>query len=54
MDIESLLPNDFDELNSEEKVKHLESILDKFDESTDTGVLKKRMVEELIRNYKKD
>lgn len=54
MDIESALPEDFDELSNEGKIRELESILDKFDEETDAGALKKRMVEELIRNYKED
>lgn len=52
MEIESELPEDFDELSEEEKIEHLEDIKDGFDEESDSGFLKKRMVEELIRSYR--
>ncbi|MFQ3275505.1 MAG: hypothetical protein ACI9LV_000589 [Candidatus Nanohaloarchaea archaeon] len=51
MDIESELPEDFEDLSDEEKVESLEDIKDDFDEETDSGLLKKRMVEELINSY---
>lgn len=51
MDIEAELPSDFDQLSPEEKVEKLEGIKDNFDQSTDGGMLKKRLVEELIRKY---
>lgn len=52
MNIESELPEDFDELSDEEKVEELEEIKNGFDEESDSGILKKRMVEELIRSYR--
>jgi len=51
MDIESELPDNFEQLSNEEKVEALEQIKDDFDEETDSGFLKKRMVEELVENY---
>lgn len=51
MNIQSELPEDFDELSEDEKVEKLESIREGFDEESDSGLLKKRMVEELIRSY---
>lgn len=51
MDIESELPDGFEEFSDAEKVDALEDIKDSFDESTDSGLLKKRMVEELIKSY---
>lgn len=51
MEIESELPEDFEDLSSEEKVEELESLKQELDTDTDAGALKKRIVEELIRNY---
>lgn len=51
MNIESELPEGFDELSDKEKVEKLEDIKDGFDERSDSGIIKKRMVEELIRSY---
>jgi hypothetical protein len=51
MDIESELPDDFEDFSDEEKVEALKDIKDSFDEDTDSGLLKKRMVEELINSY---
>lgn len=51
MDIESELPEDFEDFSDEEKVVALKDIKDNFDEGTDSGFLKKRMVEELIESY---
>lgn len=51
MDIEAELPDDFDELPADEKVEKLESLKEELDTETDAGALKKRIVEELIRNY---
>lgn len=51
MDIESELPDDFEDLSDEEKVEELEHLRDNFDEDSDSGIIKQRMVEELIRNY---
>ncbi|MFB6208614.1 MAG: hypothetical protein ABEJ56_00575 [Candidatus Nanohaloarchaea archaeon] len=52
MEIESELPQDFEELPDEEKVSELEEVLERLDSGTDSGALKKRMVEELIRHYR--
>jgi hypothetical protein len=51
MDIETELPEDFDELSDEEKVIELEKLKGKLDEGSDSNLIKKRMVEELIREY---
>lgn len=51
MDIESELPDDFEDFSDEEKVEALKDIKGNFDEDTDSGLLKKRMVEELINSY---
>lgn len=51
MDIESELPEDFESMSEEKKIEELESIKDGFDLDTDSGILKKRMVEELIHSY---
>ncbi|MFT4893102.1 MAG: hypothetical protein ACI8Z7_000900 [Candidatus Nanohaloarchaea archaeon] len=51
MDIESELPENFEDFSDEEKVVALKDIKDNFDEETDSGLLKKRMVEELIESY---
>lgn len=51
MDIEAELPNDFDQLSDEDKVNELDKLLEAIDASDDSGRLKKRIVEELKRNY---
>ncbi len=51
MNIESELPEDFEELPAEEKIEELEKLKQEIDTETDAGALKKRIVEELIRNY---
>lgn len=51
MDIESKLPDNFEQLSNKEKTEALEQIKEDFDEETDSGFLKKRMVEELVENY---
>lgn len=51
MDIESELPEDFDQLPPDEKIEHLEELKAELDVDTDSGALKRRIVEELIRNY---
>lgn len=51
MNIEAELPDDFDELSDKEKVKELDKLLEKIDDSDDAGAVKKRMVEELKRKY---
>ncbi len=51
MDVEAELPDNFDKLSSQEKVNELESLRDRIDDSDDAGAVKKRIVEELIRNY---
>lgn len=53
MDIEAELPDDFEELSDEKKVEELERLKDRLDDSQ-SGMLKERMVEELIRNYRED
>jgi len=54
MNIEAELPDDFDELSSEEKIKELDNLEDQLEGDDDSTVLKKRMVEELKRSYKED
>ncbi len=51
IDIEAELPEDFDDLNPEEKVSKLEELKDKLDADDDAGALKLRIVEELISQY---
>ncbi len=51
MDIESELPEDFDELSSEEKIEELEELEEQLDENSDADLIKKRMIQELIRKY---
>ena len=51
MDIESELPENFDDLTDDEKIKELRKLEELLDDETDAGILKKRMVEELIRVY---
>lgn len=51
MDIESELPEDFDELSDEEKIEELEELRQRIDDSGDAGAVKKRIVEEMIRTY---
>lgn len=51
MDIEAELLEDFDSLPDEEKVEELEALKQKIDDDTDSGFMKKRIVEELIRKY---
>ncbi|MFB6190764.1 MAG: hypothetical protein ABEJ91_04305 [Candidatus Nanohaloarchaea archaeon] len=51
MDVESELPEDFEELPDEKKVDELEALKQRIDDSTDAGTLKKRIVEELVRKY---
>lgn len=51
MNIETELPEDFDELSDEEKVSELEKLKKDLDTESDSGLIKKRMVEELIRKY---
>jgi len=52
MNIESELPEDFEDLAEERKVDELEKIRNSFDTGKDSGLIKKRMVEELIRSYR--
>lgn len=51
MEIESELPEDFEELPDEKKVEELEALKRRIDDSTDAGALKRRIVEELVRKY---
>lgn len=51
MEIEAELPENFDELSDEEKVEELEKLKEELDEDSDAGAIKKRIVEELIRDY---
>ena len=51
MNIESELPEDFDELSVEEKVEELEKLEQKLEGDDDSTVLKRRMIEELKRSY---
>lgn len=52
MEIESELPEDFEQLSDEEKIEALEELKEGFDDDSDSGAIKKRMVEELILHYK--
>lgn len=54
MNIEAELPDDFDNLSSEEKIKELNELEDQLEGDDDSTVLKRRMVEELKRSYKED
>lgn len=54
MNIEAELPDDFDELSSEEKIKELDKLEDQLEGDDDSTVLKKRMVQELKRSYEED
>ncbi|WP_414836357.1 hypothetical protein [Candidatus Nanohalococcus occultus] len=51
MNIEAELPEDFDELSDEKKVEELEELEKKIDDTDDAGMVKKRMIQELKRNY---
>lgn len=53
MDIEAELPDDFENLSNESKVEELQKLKEKLG-SDQTDILKERMIEELIRNYKED
>jgi hypothetical protein len=52
MNIEAELPEDFDELSAEEKIKELDSLEDQLEGDDDSTVLKKRMIQELKRSYR--
>lgn len=52
MNIESELPENFDELEAEKKVEELEKLLEKLGDQEDSDILKRRMIEELIRKYR--
>ncbi|MFB6292449.1 MAG: hypothetical protein ABEI58_03575 [Candidatus Nanohaloarchaea archaeon] len=52
MNIESELPEDFDELSDDEKVAELEKLLEDIDRDSESGAIKARMIEELIRSYR--
>ena len=54
MNIEAELPDNFDELSSEEKIEELNKLEDRLDGDDDSTVLKRRMVEELKRSYKEE
>lgn len=51
MDIEAELPEDFDSLSAEEKVSELQELKKRFEEE-DENLIKIRMIEELISNYR--
>ncbi len=51
MDIESELPEDFEDFSTDRKIQELEKLESNLDSSTDSGAIKKRMVQELIRHY---
>ncbi|QKQ98452.1 hypothetical protein GKQ38_02915 [Candidatus Nanohaloarchaea archaeon] len=50
MDIESELPDEFDEFSDEKKVEALEELKNRFEEEEQSPV-KVRMIEELKRTY---
>ena len=51
MEIEAELPDDFDQLPDSEKVEELDKLISRIDDTSDSGKLKKRILEELKRNY---
>lgn len=51
MNIEAELPEGFDELSDEEKVEELEELKQRLKGDSDSELLKRRMVEELIESY---
>lgn len=50
MDIEPELPEDFDQLSDEEKIKELKDLGERF-EAEEESPVKIRMIEELISSY---
>ncbi|MFB6144782.1 MAG: hypothetical protein ABEJ98_05725 [Candidatus Nanohaloarchaea archaeon] len=52
MNIESELPEDFDRLSDEEKINELQKLRERLEGNSDSEVLKRRMVEELIESYR--
>jgi len=54
MNIEAELPEDFDKLSSEEKVKELDKLQDRLDGDDDSTVLKRKMIQELKRTYSEE
>lgn len=50
MDIESELPEGFDQLTDEEKIAKLKDLKEKF-EAEDESPVKIRMIEELVASY---
>jgi len=51
MNIESQLPEGFDDMSDKDKVRELKSLIQEIDENSDAGAVKKRIVEEMIREY---
>lgn len=54
MNIEAELPEDFDDLSTEEKIEELEKLEKKLEGDDDSTILKRRMIEELKRSYIED
>ena len=54
MEIETELPENFDQLSPEQKVQKLEEIKKDIQDSSDSGALKERLVEEMIRTCSED
>lgn len=54
MNIEAELPENFDELSSEEKLEELNKLEDQLDGDDDSTFLKKRMIQELKRSYSEE
>lgn len=52
MNIEAELPVNFDELSNDEKIEELEKLKADLSGDSDSEVLKRRMVEELIESYR--
>ena len=52
MNIEAELPGDFDQLPNEEKIEELENLKEDLEGDSDSEVLKRRMIEELIESYR--
>ena len=52
MNIEAELPSDFDNLPDDEKIEELEALKEDIEGDSDSEVLKRRLVEELIESYR--
>lgn len=54
MNIEAELPENFDQLSSEEKIEELDKLEDSLEGDDDSTFVKKRIIQELKRSYKEE